>query len=178
MPRTTDLRGDKIIDSRDVIKRYEELNDERENLVNTMKEAQDALDEAKATLADFADPTSAIDDDERDEQKAKVDDAQETLTEAEAELDAFNQADGDELTALKALIDQCEGYGDWACGETLIRDDYFTEYAEELARDCGMITDKSDKWPYTCIDWDRAAEELKQDYMEVDFDGTTYWMRT
>ena len=32
-------------------------------------------------------------------------------------------------------------------------------------------------WPYSCIDWEQAAEELQQDYMSVEFDGVTYWMR-
>ena len=33
-------------------------------------------------------------------------------------------------------------------------------------------------WPFNCIDWEKAAEELQQDYMSIDFDGVTYWMRS
>lgn len=32
-------------------------------------------------------------------------------------------------------------------------------------------------WPNNCIDWGRAAEELKVDYFEVDYDGVTYLIR-
>lgn len=81
-----------------------------------------------------------------------------------------------EYRALKALADQGEGYGDWDHGETLIRESYFQDYAQELAEDCGMIP-KDLAWPCTCIDWEQACRELKMDYTEVDFDGVSYFMR-
>jgi hypothetical protein len=82
-----------------------------------------------------------------------------------------------ELVALRDLQDQAEGYcADWTYGATLIRDSYFESYAMELADDLGAI-DRGAKWPQTCIDWKRAAEELQQDYTSVDFDGVTYWIR-
>lgn len=60
-------------------------------------------------------------------------------------------------------------------GETLIRDDYFVEYAKDLAAELGYVeSPQPAQWPYTCVDWDRAAEELKQDYYSVTFDGKTY----
>ena len=59
---------------------------------------------------------------------------------------------------------------------TLIRDSYFRDYAEELADDCGLIP-KNAQWPMTCIDWERAARELRYDYSGVDIDGATYWTR-
>jgi hypothetical protein len=88
--------------------------------------------------------------------------------------------DGDEkaeLAALKALAKEAEGSPDWTYGETLIRDSYFVNYAQELADDCGML-DKDNRWPYTCIDWDHAAKELQYDYIAVDFDGVDYWIRS
>lgn len=88
--------------------------------------------------------------------------------------------DADEQTELKALLalqEEAEGYSpDWKYGATLIRDSYFEDYARELADDIGAI--KSDaQWPATCIDWKQAADELKQDYTSVEFDGVTYWVR-
>lgn len=94
-----------------------------------------------------------------------------------AELEGTEDEDElTELKALQALAEQCEGCGDWEYGESLINEDYFEDYARELAEDIGAI-EKDSKWPATCIDWEQAANELKQDYMEVDFDGTTYYMR-
>ena len=82
----------------------------------------------------------------------------------------------EELEALKALAEEASGSPDWQYGETLIRDSYFTEYAEELANDIGAV-DANAQWPMSFIDWDAAAEALKQDYMSVDFDGVEYWIR-
>jgi hypothetical protein len=62
-------------------------------------------------------------------------------------------------------------------GETLIRDSYFEEYAQELAEDLGYLQ-KNVSWPYDCINWEQAARELQQDYTSADFDGVTYWLRS
>jgi hypothetical protein len=93
--------------------------------------------------------------------------------ESEDELDGWDQ---DELNALKELQLEAEQYSpDWVYGSTLIRDSYFKDYAQELAEDIGSIDREG--WPYTCIDWEQAADELKQDYTQVDFDGVSYWIR-
>jgi antirestriction protein len=95
------------------------------------------------------------------------------------ELEALDERDDDEeavLAALKALAEQGETLADWQYGETLIRDSYFTEYAKDLADDIGAI-DRDANWPLTHIDWEAAADDLKQDYTELDFDGVAYWGR-
>src|SRR5262245_30755775 len=53
-----------------------------------------------------------------------------------------------ELQELAGAEDQGSGYGDWEHGETLIRDSYFEEYAQDLAEDLGMIK-REVSWPYT-----------------------------
>ena len=88
-----------------------------------------------------------------------------------------NEDDAEELAALRSLAEEAEGYAsDWTYGETLIRDSYFEDYARELAEDIGASKDNA-SWPNTCIDWERAARELQQDYTAVEFDGVTYWVR-
>jgi antirestriction protein len=82
-----------------------------------------------------------------------------------------------ELAALRALAAEAEQYAaDWRYGEALIRDSYFVTYAQELAEEIGAIQSDA-QWPATCIDWERAARELRIDYTSVDFDGVTYWVR-
>ncbi len=81
-----------------------------------------------------------------------------------------------ELADLEALQDDTEGYApDWKHGATLIRNSYFTKYAQELADDLGLLA-RDSAWPYTCIDWERAARELQYDYTQVEFAGVTYWV--
>ena len=81
-----------------------------------------------------------------------------------------------ELAALKSFADDVESYCNMRDGEALIRDDHFVKYAQELAEDTGMIS-RDVSWPYTCIDWDKAADELKHDYSSAEWDGVTYWFR-
>jgi hypothetical protein len=91
--------------------------------------------------------------------------------------DTVDDDDYDELTVLRALAAEASGYAsDWQYGETLIRDSYFREYAEQLAEECDLIPEGA-HWPMSCIDWEAAADELQMDYTSVDFDGVTYWIR-
>ena len=90
----------------------------------------------------------------------------------EADLD---DAEKDELTALKALAEQCEGSGDWEYGEALIRRSYWVEYVKELLEDAGDIP-KDTPW-YIAIDWDKTADNIEADYTTVDFDGVEYLIR-
>jgi hypothetical protein len=92
------------------------------------------------------------------------------------ELAAWEQEYGAELKALESLAEEASGSPDWQHGETLIRDSYFKQYAEEFASDIGRISGDME-WPLCHIDWDAAAEDLKQDYTSVEFDGVTYWIR-
>ena len=82
-----------------------------------------------------------------------------------------------ELDMLHALTDQGEqATGDWQYGATLIRDSCFVEYAQQFAEDIGAI-DENAPWPARHIDWEAAADELRKDYIIVEFDGVTYWTR-
>lgn len=103
----------------------------------------------------------------------------ERIADLDADRDAgiLTDAEKAELTALEALAADAEGYcDDWKYGASLIRDSYFCEYAQELADEMGALKGATE-WPLLHIDWDAAAEELKQDYTSVEFDGVTYWIR-
>ena len=101
-------------------------------------------------------------------------------------VDRYNEIVGDpefldEATRLEKVIRQGESCSsDWDHGEMLIHEDYFVEYTKELIEDCyDDINTTSDKWPYRHmeIDFEAAANELKQDYTAIDFDGQTYYIR-
>lgn len=102
------------------------------------------------------------------------------------------------ISQLTAVLDDPEDIDDWldareelhiwqevieAIGEstafdsvTLVRDDYFEEYAQDFAEEIGAVSNFPE-WPCDCIDWERAAREHQMDYTAVDIDGTTYWYR-
>jgi hypothetical protein len=88
-----------------------------------------------------------------------------------------DESDAEELELLEALAKEGERHPDWQDGVTLIADDYFEDYARELAEDIGVIGSGM-QWPLKHIDWTAAVDELKWDYMQVDFGGETYWMRS
>lgn len=135
--------SDRVIDSRDVIARIEELRQERDGY---------GIDSSTDGLYECDTPASRA---------AWAED---------------NSDDADELAALEALADEAEGYGDWTHGEGLIHEDHWLDYVRELAEDIGAI-DCNASWPLNHIDWKAAAEELEADYMTVEFDGVTYYMR-
>lgn len=107
----------------------------------------------------------------------------ETIVEEMSDTDSSGKdAFRTESQDLIALMKELKGYGgdehwrgDWY-PSTLIRDSYFRDYAEELAADCGDYP-KQVRWPYTCIDWEQAAYELRHDYTSIEINKFTYWYR-
>ena len=90
--------------------------------------------------------------------------------------------EAEEYSQIRQLLNDLRGNGgdeqwrgDWY-PLTLIHEDYFQEYAQELAEDLGYKMSEQ-SWPLTHIDWEAAAEALLMDYTSVEFDGVTYWYR-
>lgn len=124
-------------------------------------------------LADIARAADTVLEDEESDMAVR-DDAREDLTALAALLSDLGYPD----TALdgEAIADTLERVGDHQ-DVTLIRDDYFTTYAEQLAEDIGAI-DRNAQWPMSYIDWEAAANALRQDYSECELDGVTYLIRS
>jgi len=161
--------GDDIIDSRDIITRFEELEDEYDELVNALEDAKDELMAHRMDNLDFV---------ENEDEPLVM-----AVTEAQDALDEFNQSfDKDELDTLREVIEQGEDSPDWSYGETLIRGSYFTDYITDLIKDCYEMPKEMDsgKWPYNHLqmDWESAAEEAKIDYSTIEVDGETYYIRS
>lgn len=169
---------DDIIDSRDIESRIDEL----EALKEAVDEAKEAVDERRAELVEQFGGEEETD--LRPREWADLCDTDEELialikAHAEAEQELIDEMDGDdELEQLQEVRTEVDGYSrEWRSGVTLINDDYFERYAEQLADDLGLISNTA-QWPATCIDWKRAAEELKSDYSSVDIGSETYWYRS
>lgn len=89
-----------------------------------------------------------------------------------------DDATDDERAELAYLIELRDSalIADWHYGATLIHDDHFEEYAQEMAEDIGAIN-RDAAWPYMHIDWAAAADALQEDYFSVEVNGNTYWVR-
>lgn len=139
-----------ILDTRDLNKRLNELEDEREDLEDAITILKDEL--------------KGCDPDEKEDYENNVTDAIEALQEWDDEYK-------EELDELYTMRDEIP---EWRHGETLIAEEDFVEYAEQLADDLYGI---QNHWPFDHIDWDAAAEALKVDYSTIDYQGTTYLYR-
>ncbi len=164
---------DSVIDSRDIIKRIDDLTGDFQDLVDAIESAEtDAEREtAFADLATWLIGHTEIAPDLEALDGITFDDVSDW-----AESD-----DAHELRVLLALADEADCSPDWSYGETLIHEDYFTEYIEGLINDCYEPPKEfnSGDWPWRhmTIDYEAAADEAKQDYTEVTFDGQTYYIR-
>lgn len=90
----------------------------------------------------------------------------------------------DEYDALQKIKETIEDYSEEPLKHTtLYRDDYFPRFAEQFADDIGVVNDPArwgngnTPWPLMHIDWEAAAEDLKQDYSSVEIDGVDFWFR-
>ena len=82
----------------------------------------------------------------------------------------------DELAAVEGFIYEAEDAGDWEHGETLIPEDDFEQYARDFADDIGAVNSDFG-WPLTHIDWESAAADLRQDYIEATYRGRVFLIR-
>lgn len=96
------------------------------------------------------------------------------LSDADRE-DALDEFDVDEYEALTELRDEADHLSDWEHGETFIREDAFTDYAMEMLQDVGYLPADLPGW--VVIDEDATADNMKVDYNEFEFMGTTYFAR-
>lgn len=90
----------------------------------------------------------------------------------------------EQIEELKEVIQELEDNCDEAprYGIQLVPEDEWVGYVEELIADCYSDLNKemdSNEWPYRHIhlDYEAAAEELEDDYAEIEFRGIKYLCR-
>ena len=141
---------DDILDVRDLIERFEELESERDNFLEEKE-----LDEQEKTNSNNP---AVIKWEESEDGKEY--------------LQLFNL-----LGELCGNGGDKKWRGDWY-PITLINSDYFTEYTKELVEDWGYVRrgdgEKELPW-WISIDWDDTAENVKVDYSTIDIEDETYY---
>lgn len=151
---------DDMLDVRDLIERYEELEDEL------------------SSITDIEDEIESLD---PEEDKEEIRTAKENLEAKKNEL----EDEQEEFDQLKEILDELCGNGgdeqwrgDWY-PLILINSDYFTDYTKELVEDCGYIKSEREgglPW-WIKIDWEETADNVKIDYTSIDIGDETYYYR-
>lgn len=145
------LNTEDIIDSRDIIARIDELEGDLDCCASCGEGLPNEADHRNETTLEYITDCPDCD--------------QEIMTEDDRE----------ELANLRDLASECKDYSDWKYGEALINEEYFTEYCMDMLKNIGDLP--QDIPSYIAIDEEQTAENMKDDYMTVDFDGATYYMR-
>ena len=94
----------------------------------------------------------------------------------EEEIESWKQdwqEEIDQITCIDEVEDEIGSEFDF--GVTLIPEDDFTDYVEDLLKGCGYISDDLPSWVE--IDWESTAENVKQDYSELEYEGESYFYR-
>ena len=83
------------------------------------------------------------------------------------------QEEIDQISRIGEIEDEIGSEFDF--GVTLIPEDDFTNYIEDFLEDIGYIPKDFPSWIE--IDWEATAENVKQDYSELEYEGKYYLYR-
>lgn len=157
----SDFMHDDIIDSRDIESYITEMEED-------IADIEEAIHEMEEEIMELRDDEYMSDDELAD----KIYDLEQKIEDAKNEIDAIES----ELNPVREFAETAKAYSsDWNYGTQIINDDYFVEYAQQVADDMGL--GNMDMWPFDHIDWESAADALKMDYTAVEFNGNTYWVK-
>lgn len=141
------------LDTRDLAEKREELKEQ-------------ILDSFLETFEHYAERTETFEDimfDEEEIQSWKAD-WQEEL---------------EEIAEIDRVEEEVNSYSeeDFEFGVTLISEYDFKEYCEDFVRDCGYLSRDTPPLIENNIDWSGIAEDMRQDYTELEYQGRTYLFR-
>jgi hypothetical protein len=80
----------------------------------------------------------------------------------------------DELHELKRFRYQVTAGKNFAQCQPFIREDHFEDHTRDVAEENGLICDS---WPLRCINWTKAADELRSAYTCAELAGRTFYFR-
>ena len=94
------------------------------------------------------------------------------------ELKTLDKIDDIErIAAIEELIEEV-GRDNFEMGVAFIRENYWVQYCEELAYDCGYVSSRDEYNPISNhIDWQGWADAVEMDYSQTEFDGDNYYWR-
>ena len=90
--------------------------------------------------------------------------------ELESDIENISDEELNQLKEIKLLREDIAGFDD---GIALIDVDDFEEYAESIGTDQFYY---ESVWPFTYINWEKAAQALLEGYREITYDGMNYYV--
>jgi hypothetical protein len=78
----------------------------------------------------------------------------------------------DRVSDMREIIELLDNVQD---AGRIYREDQFAQHAQGVADDVFGLD--VTRWPATCIDWEKAADELRQDYTSIEFRGEDWLYR-
>ena len=91
----------------------------------------------------------------------------------EEEIESWKEDFEDELKEIEEINTiEIELGSEFEYGVTLVDVDDWEEYVEELLEDIGYIPKDFPSWIE--IDWEATANNVRQDYIEVEYQGNSY----
>ena len=143
-----------IIDTRDIQARIDEIECDIELLEDEISELSEEIDELDEENAD-----------DKNEIDLKLDD----IEDKRGQIEELQEE-------LSMLLDVKSEVPEFRHGETLIHEDYWEEYVQDLCEDLGYI---SKDFPYWIeIDWEATAKNVAMDYSTIEIDGNTFYFRS
>lgn len=96
----------------------------------------------------------------------------------EEEIESWKDNWHTELEAIEAINTLEDEVGEeFGYGTALIEEYEFEDYCQEFVGDCGYISKDTPQLIKNNIDWSGIADDMRQDYSEVNFRGETYLFR-
>lgn len=138
-----------ILDTRDLIEKRDELK-------------QNILDSFHETFEHYIEMTENYED----------------ILMEEEEIQSWKEDWIDEITEIEEINNIEDEVGsEFTYGESLICEDYFEEYCEDMVKDLGYLPNDIPGFLYHNIDWKGVASDLGQDYSIVEYQGRNYYYR-
>lgn len=148
-----------IIDTRDLAEELRDHESEVSDLEDRIEELENELCAAEEESEEWHD---------LHQQQVNVVGELEELRKAE------DEEDGGRIAEIRAIENEISEFHH---GQAMIPEDEFVDWARQEAESIHGDEMRSEIWPFMHIDWEAAADALKQDYTEVELDGDTYLVR-
>lgn len=158
-----------VIDTRDLIEKRDELKDSiMDNFrsrINTLIDEENEKDEENRE-EDTIKYYNELLEYNYDDFKNKVD------FDLQKEILEFWVNEINEIEEIDNIEEECS---EFKYGETLINEDYWEEYCQELCIDCGYISKDFPNWIE--IDWEATSRNMAYDYNTITYQNEEYYFR-